>query len=70
MIYILQLVFVSWCFSSSHAALVFTTHTSNETLSIPAVDGLLWTDVVPVDMLPVIDVTDDATVFDFCDGSR
>ena len=53
----------------SHAKLVFKT-ASNETASVASVDGLIWTDVTPVEMLPVIQATADREVFDFCDINR
>ena len=57
------------CSSPGHGAVVFTTRT-NETKSIPAVDGLPWTDVTPAENLPVIHITKDTSIFDFCDADR
>ena len=56
------------CLVPSHAEMVFKT-ASNETVSVTSADGLIWTDVTPVKMLPVIDVTADKALFDFCDSN-
>ena len=46
-------------FVPSHAKMVFKT-VSNETISVASVNGLIWTDVTPEEMLLVIHVANDS----------
>ena len=66
---VLSFILIIGSLVASHAKIVFKT-ASNETASVTSVDGLIWTDVTPVEMLPVIQATADREIFDFCDLNR
>ena len=60
---------VCGCSTVVYGSLVFTKHNQKQE-EIPAVDGLPWTNVTPVEMLPLIYITQDVSTFDFCDVER